>query len=290
MQHRLHLDTPAGKRALAYSQILLGCLIGGAAYPTFLSPNTIAPGGLTGVAMILNHFFGWPVGITSLLLNIPLFMIGWRAMGRVFVFRSLLATIFFSIAIDSIPLQPLTRDPLLATLYGGILLGVGLGLILRGNATTGGSDMIARMVHRRFPFITVGMFLFAVDFCVVLAAGITISMQEALYALINIYVTGRVVDLVMLGGEANKACFIMTPMWERISRRLMEELGRGVTQLSAKGGWSGRERPVILCVTSRREVPQVKEIVRQEDEKAFMFITEARETLGEGFAALTDQE
>lgn len=286
MARKFSFATPAGQRALAYIQIVLGCVIGGAAYPAFLTPNTIAPGGITGVAIILNHFFGWRIGLMTLILNIPLFAIGWKAMGRVFVFRSLVATMLFSAAIDVIPLPPLTTDPLLATLYGGILLGVGLGLILRGNATTGGSDMIARMVHRRFSFISVGMFLFAVDFCVVVAAGISISMQDALYALINIYASGRVVDLVMLGGESNKACFIMTPAWEAVSRRLMHELGRGVTQVSAKGGWSGREQPVILCVTSRREIPQVKDIVRQEDAGAFMFITEAREALGEGFTAL----
>ena len=145
---------------LAYIQIVLGCLIGAAAYPTFLVPNNIAPGGLTGVATILNYLFNWPVGTVSLILNVPLFLIGYKAMGKVFVFRSLVATLLFSVLIDVLPLEPISKDPLLGTLFGGVLLGIGLGIVLRGGATTGGTDMIARMVHRRFNFITVGMFLF----------------------------------------------------------------------------------------------------------------------------------
>lgn len=154
---------------LAYGQILLGCVIGAAAYPAFLIPNSIAPGGVTGVATILNHLFQWPVGTVSLTLNIPLFIIGYRSMGRIFAFRSLIATMLFSLLIDILPLRPVSGDPLLGTLFGGVVLGLGLGLILRGGATTGGTDMIARMVHRRFPFITVGAFLFALDFLVVAA-------------------------------------------------------------------------------------------------------------------------
>ena len=286
IRNRLHLSPRGWELVSAYGQIAAGCLIGAAAYPAFLTPNAIAPGGLTGVAIILNRLFSLPIGAVSFALNIPLFLIGWRAMGHIFVFRSLIATILFSLLIDILPIAPLTADPLLATLYGGLLLGIGLGLILRGNATTGGSDMVARMVHRRFQFISVGAFLFMVDFCVVIAAGLLLSMEEALYALICIYLSGKVVDVVMLGGIANKACFIITPSWKNVSDRLMREIGRGVTQLTARGGWSGSSKPVVLCVTSRQEIPHVKQIVREEDKHAFMFITEAREALGEGFSDL----
>lgn len=287
LRQRLRLDTPQGEFVSDYVQILLGCLIGAAAYPAFLTPNSIAPGGLTGVAMILNALFGWPIGTVSFLLNVPLFIIGWRAMGRTFVFRSLIATIVFSALIDVLQIPPMTADPLLGTLYGGLLLGIGLGLILRGSATTGGTDMIARMIHRRLPFISIGMFLFIVDFCVAVSAGIFLSIQEALYALICIYLSGRVVDIVMLGGEANKACFVITPAWEVVSKRIMNEMGRGVTQLSARGGWSGDGKQVVLVICSRQEVPQIKKIVSEEDATAFMFISEVREALGEGFADLS---
>ncbi len=274
----------------AYGQIVLGCIIGAAAYPTFLVPNRIAPGGLTGVATILNHLFGLPIGTTSLLMNIPLFLIGYKAMGGIFAFRSLVATMLFSALIDLLPLPVISSDPLLGTLFGGVVLGIGLGLILRGGATTGGTDMIARMVHRRFPFISVGAFLFALDFAVVLAAGLLIGSPEALYAMINIFVTAKVIDAVMVGFTGNKACFIMSGAWEPVSRRIMEEVGRGATYLTGRGAYSGEERPVVLCVASRQEISAIKQIVHEEDEKAFMFITDAHETLGEGFSRLDGKD
>ena len=271
---------------MAWVQIVIGCVIGAAAYPTFLDPGKIAPGGLTGVAMILKHLWGWDIGITSLLLNIPLFIVGYRAMGRMFAFRSLVATIRFSLAIDLLPRKAIPVEPMLGTLYGGILLGIGLGFILRGGATTGGTDMAARMVHKYLPFLSVGMFLFLIDCVVVIAAWIFIGSSEALYALICIFGSGKAVDMVMRGLSQNKACFVITDAWEKGSRRLMDEMERGVTQLSAKGAYTGTERPVVLCVLPPQEVSRLKEIVRQEDEKAFMFVTEAHEALGEGFSSL----
>ena len=272
--------------AAAWLQIVAGCVIGAAAYPSFLVPNNIAPGGLTGVATILNYLFHLPVGTVSLVLNIPLFLIGYRSMGQVFAFRSLAATLLFSLFIDLLPIQPVSTDPLLGTLFGGVVLGVGLGLILRGGATTGGTDMIARIVHRRVPFITVGMFLFGLDCIVVLCAAVMIGTEQALYAFINIYVCSKVIDAVMMGFGGNKACFIMTGSWESVTRRLMDETGRGVTHLSARGAYTGKERPVVLCVAARQEITSVKRIVQEEDEKAFMFITDAHEALGEGFSRL----
>ncbi len=271
---------------MAWLQIVMGCVIGAAAYPTFLDPGKIAPGGLTGVAMILKHLWGWEIGITSLILNVPLFIVGYKAMGRVFAFRSLAATVMFSLAIDFLPLRAIPVEPILGTLYGGILLGIGLGFILRGGATTGGTDMCARMVHKYLPFLSVGMFLFLIDCVVVVAAWIFIGSSEALYALVCIFVSGKAVDMVMLGLSQNKACFVITSEWEKVSQRLLDEMDRGVTQLSARGAYTGVERPVVLCVLPPQEVSRLKEIVRQEDEKAFMFITEAHEALGEGFSNL----
>ena len=277
------------EQLLAWCQIVIGCVIGAAAYPTFLDPGKIAPGGLTGVAMIMKHLWGWDIGITSLILNIPLFIIGYKAMGRVFAFRSLVATILFSFMIDLLPLEAIPVEPMLGTLYGGILLGIGLGFILRGGATTGGTDMAARLVHKYLPFMSVGMFLFLIDCVVVVAAWIFIGSSEALYALICIFISGKAVDMVMLGLSSNKACFVITDQWERVSRRLLDEMERGVTQLTAKGAYTGKDRPVVLCVLPPQEVSRLKEIVRQEDEKAFMFITEAHEALGEGFSSLMSE-
>ena len=280
----------AAERFFSYVQILIGALIGGAAYPMFLTPNQIAPGGITGAAMILNHLFRWPVGTVSLVLNIPLFLISYKAMGKIFAFRSLAATILFSLFIDILPLRPLTTDPLLGTLYGGVMLGAGLGLIMRGGATTGGSDMIARMVHKRFQFISTGSFLFAIDCAVVLAAGFLIGTTEALYALINIFLSARVMDAVIVGFSSNKACFVISPRWQEISERIMRDMDRGVTQLTARGAYTGTERPTLLCVIGRSEIMAFKRILREEDENAFVIIIEAHEAIGDGFTLLSDSE
>ena len=276
----------AAERFFSYAQILLGALIAGAAYPLFMTPNRIAPGGITGIATILNHLLQWPVGTVSLILNLPLFLIGYRTMGRIFAFRSLLATVFFTGFIDILPLKPMTDDPLLGALYGGVMLGAGLGLIMRGGATTGGSDMIARMVHKHFSFISTGAFLFAIDFAVVLAASALIGISEALYALISIFLSAKVMDVVIIGFSSNKACFVISARWQEISARIMKDMDRGVTQLTARGGYTGEARPTLLCVISRSEITAFKRILREEDENAFVIIVEAHEAIGDGFSVL----
>ena len=289
MPSLLKSSSPHRDRIAAYAQIVLGCLIGGAAYPLFLVPNSIAPGGLTGIATIFNYLWRWPVGVTSMVLNLPLFLIGWKAMGRVFVFRSLIATLLFSACIDLLPLPALTDDILLGSVYGALLLGLGLGLIMRGGATTGGTDMIARMVHKRFPVVTVGAFLFAIDCAVILCAAFTLSARAALYALICIFITARAVDLVLAGMGSAKACFIITKEGEKVAGRIMRDMDRGATLIPALGAFSGESRTVIVSVVSRSEVLLLKRIVREEDEKSFVFITDTHETLGEGFETLSGE-
>lgn len=278
----------AAERFFSYAQIILGAMVGGAAYPLFMTPNKIAPGGITGIATILNHLFHWPVGTVTLIMNIPLFLISYRAMGRIFAFRSLVATLFFTLFIDVLPLQPMTTDPLLGALYGGVMLGAGLGLIMRGGATTGGSDMVARMVNKRFQFISTGSFLFAIDFAVVVSAGFLIGATEALYSLICIFLSARVMDTIIIGFSSNKACFIISSRWQEISDRIMRDMDRGVTQLTARGAYTGAERPTLLCVIGRSEIMALKRILREEDEKAFVIIVEAHEAIGDGFTHLTD--
>jgi Uncharacterized conserved protein len=276
------------KWLLSYGQIVLGCIIGGVAYPLFLVPNSIAPGGLTGVSTILHHLMGLPVGLTSLAMNVPMFVLSYKSMGKRFALASLIATVLFSFAIDLMQFKPLTDDILLGSVFGGALLGVGLGLILRGNATTGGTDMLAKLIHEKFQALSIANILFALDFVVVVAAGVFIGAHYALYALICIFVSSKVIDAVLIGFESVKACYIITCQEEKITERLMHELGRGVTQLMAKGAYTETERPVILCVVQAQELMRVKDIVRQEDDKAFLFITGAHEALGEGFSSLTN--
>ncbi|MEG1967665.1 MAG: YitT family protein [Clostridia bacterium] len=270
----------------AYVQIIIGSVLGALAYPMFLVPNHIAPGGLTGLATVLNFLFKVPVGMTSLLLNIPLFILGYRSMGRVFAVRSLFATIIFSVLIDILPVPALTQQPFLGALFGGLLMGLGLGLILRGGATTGGSDMVARMIHSRFAHISVGAILFFIDCCVVAMAGFFIEIEYALYAFISLYAGSKVIDMVMVGLSREKACYVISDEWQAVKTEVMEQLNRGVTVLSAEGGYSGEKKPVLLCVLSAQEVGLLKAIVLAKDERAFVFISDAYEVLGEGFRKL----
>ena len=284
-----HLKTIKKEVFYAYLHIIVGCLIGGMAYPLFLIPCGIAPGGLTGVGIICHHLFSWPVGTVSLVLNIPLFILSYRQMGPVFAFRSLIAMTLFSLSIDLLPFAPMTEDPLLATLFGGILLGVGLGMIMRGGATTGGTDMMARLLHKHISFLSVGVLLFAMDFIVIVAAAVFIGANEALYAIIDIYASSKMIDAVLIGLTADKACFIISDAWEKVSERILTEMNRGATQLKARGAWSKEERPVVMSVVSRNELSTIKKIVQEEDESAFMFVTEAYEALGEGFSSFRDE-
>ena len=266
--------------------IVIGCVLGGAAYPLFLTPSSIAPGGLTGVATIFHYLFGFPVGTVSFIMNLPLFFLSWKTMGRRFFFLSLCATLLFSLSIDILPLPQVSDDMLLNSVFGGVLLGLGLGLILRGGATTGGTDMIARMIHRRYSFLSVGALLFVIDCAVILAAGFTMSANVALYSLICIFVSDKALDLVVTGMDSSKACFIITADPDGIKSRVLTEMGRGVTGWQVTGEYSGTQKRLLMCVVSSRETVALKRIVRAEDSGAFVFTCDTHEALGEGFQEL----
>ncbi len=267
-----------------------GCLIGALSYPMFLLPNSIAPGGITGITTILNHLFGLPVGLSSLFLNLPLFVAGYRLLGSAFFLKTVLATAFFSVLIDLLKAPPLTGDPLMSAVFGGALLGAGLALILRGGATSGGTDLLARIVHKRIPVVSVGAFLFAFDTLVIAAAGFTMTPEHAMYSMVCVYICARVMDVFLAGIGTDKACSIITTRADALKARLISEVGRGVTVLSATGAYSGRSVDYLVCVVGVLEIVRVKAIVREEDPQAFMFITDTHETLGEGFRNIISDE
>lgn len=273
-----------------YGMMLAGCLISAASYPLFLQPNHIAPGGLTGITTILNYYSGLPIGLGSLILNIPLLIAGWRLIGARFIIRTLISTVLFSALIDVLKLRPLSMDPMLASVFGGVMLGFGLALIMRGNATTGGTDLLARIVHQHQRGISVGSFLFAFDVLVIIAVWVFLSAQYALYAIICVFVSAKVLDQVLIGIGTDKACYIISKQPQKIARRLMDEMERGVTLLNAAGAYSGLEYKMLLCVVGRFETVMAKQIVQEEDPGAFMFITDTHETLGEGFSKLNGED
>ncbi len=270
----------------AYAQMLLGCLVAGISFSQFFIPNDIAPGGVTGIATLIAAGTHWPVGLLSAVLNIPLFLVGYKAVGRRFVFRSFLSMLGLSLCIDILPQQAVTNDMMLASLYGGILMGIGLGLVLRGGATTGGTDLAAQLVHNRFPVISVGTFLFGIDCIVVCAAGVVFDPQAALWALIALFISTKVMDIVLQGWNTAHQFFIISDQAARIAQRINHEMDRGATLLSARGSYSGEDKGMVFCVINKNEMTQLREIIASEDERAFVTVSEVHEAMGEGFSGL----
>lgn len=277
------LDKRWRTEIIDWSRILAGLMLGAMAYQLFLIPNEIAPGGFTGVGQILNTLFGWNVGFVALVLNVPLFALSMRSMGWRFGIRSLLASFAFSMLIDYLPFGALTHDKMLAAIFGGVVAGVGFGLIMLGDATTGGSDMLGMLIHRKIKVIKVSSLVFSVDALVIVAAGIVYDVQEALLALVSTYIMARVLDRVLEGPNMAKAYFIISRKADEIAGAVMKNMGRGVTSLAGRGMYTGEDRSVLLCVINRRETLRLRTLVSGIDPCAFMIATDVREALGEGF-------
>jgi len=266
-----------------YILIVAGTLLTALAFNFFLIPHKIAPGGLSGIGTVLYYLFSIPVGVTMLLLNVPIFIMAVKELGRDFGFKTLLATILLSLFIDLAKVPSLTEDSILASIYGGVLMGLGLGLVFQGNATTGGTDLFAKIVHKFHPFVGVGWILFAVDFIVVFTAALVFGPSQALYALVSLYLSARVIDLMLEGLNSAKAFIIISDHADDISHRIMTELDRGVTFLDGKGAYTMQKKNVILCVVNRVQVVRLKAIVNEVDPLAFVLVTDVREVMGEGF-------
>lgn len=252
----------------------------------FASPNGIAPGGLTGVAIILNHLFHLPIGMTIILLNVPLFAVGLKRIGVRFILRTMAATLIMSVLIDAAaPFLPeYTGNTLLACLYGGVLTGAGLALVFLRGATTGGTDIIAKLINGRFPFLSVGRVILAADVVIIAASAAAFkSVESALYAMIMIFTSSRIIDGALYGADKGKILFIVTSLPREISAAVMEEISRGVTVLEGRGAYSGEKRCVLMCAARRQETAKIQGIVRRIDAGAFIVVTEAGEIIGEGF-------
>ena len=268
-----------------YLFIFLGCLIAAFSFNLFLTPNRIAPGGVGGIGIILFHLFRFPVGATMLALNVPLFIAGIVVHGKHFGVKTLVATVVLSVLIDATVWVPLlTDDLLLAALMGGAMLGLGIGLVFARNATTGGTDLMAKLLSHLIPFISLGKLLFFVDVCVVVSAALVFNNIElGLYAGISIFVGARVIDLVLEGVDYAKLAIIISDKSEEIADALLEGLERGVTGLNGQGMYTRKSKNVLLCITRAREMPKLKQIIKAADPEAFVVVTDVREAQGEGF-------
>ena len=274
--------------ARSYVLISLGSLVAAAAYNLFLVPNKIAPGGVGGIGTVLYHLYAVPVGVSMLIMNIPLFLLSIRTLGGRFGIKTLYATIALSVAIDLTTFLPVvTDDLLLASLFGGLILGFGLGIVFMQGATTGGTDIAAKLVHRWLPHISIGTLLLFIDMAVVLLAAVVFrNYQIALYAIITLFVIAKVLDAVLEGVDFAKAVYVISEKNNEIAWEIMDELARGVTGFRIIGKWTNREREMLLCVVRRREVHVLKGIVADIDPQAFVFLADVREVLGEGFKAI----
>ncbi|MEW6572984.1 MAG: YitT family protein [Bacillota bacterium] len=268
-----------------YALLLFGVVLIALGLDLFLVPNKIAAGGVSGVATILFHLFSIPVGAGMLALNVPLFLWGFLRLGFGFGIRSLIGTVLLSGMVDLLAqfLPVPTTDALLASLYGGILVGLGLGLVFRAKGTTGGTDMAATVL-RSYVGINVGQLLFLVDGAVVLAAGFAFQSPElAMYALITIFVSAWVVDIVQEGLGYTKAFLIISDKSHTIARAILNELNRGATLWQGTGAYTGTARMLVLSVVSRSEVTRLKDVVYRLDPRAFVILANVHEVLGEGF-------
>jgi uncharacterized membrane-anchored protein YitT (DUF2179 family) len=275
-----------------YGSILLGALMQAVSLRLFLVPADLASGGVSGISQLVNHFTGWPIGLMVLLGNVPLFALGWRFLGgRRFALRTALAIVTYSLLtdllprLDFFPAAGITDDILLNSLYGAILSGFGYGLVYRARGTSGGSDILARILNR-WRGIPMTQSYLIVDTAVILSAGFVFDWKHALYAMIALYVSGLVAESTLEGRGTVRTAMIVTGQAEAVSARVLEDLQRGVTLLAGTGAYTGESRPVIYCVVTRAEVATLKAIVHELDPEAFMVIGVAHEALGEGFRPL----
>ena len=264
----------------------IGCLIYSAAVTMFISSNEISPAGFTGIATVLNHIFSLPSGITVFVLNIPLLVFAFFKFGAFFIARTALATFMLSffLTITDLVLPSFKVDKILASVFGGILMGLGLSLVMLRGATTGGVDIIAKLINQKFRHFTVGRIILIADALVItLATIIYRNIESALYSVISMYATSRVMDMILYGADKGKLIYVVTEKSYEICKDINTLLRRGVTLLSAKGGYTGETRSLLLCTVRRYEVSAIYEIIKKHDNKAFVVISDVGEIIGEGF-------
>ena len=273
-----------------YALITGGVVLQALSMVLFYVPGKLAAGGVSGIAQLIGNFTGWPIGALYIILNAPLLALGWKYLGgRRFLTRTIFAVLGYSIAMDVLtPLLPrngLTSDSVLNALYGGVIGGVGVGLVLRGQGTTGGTDILVRILNlwRGIPYSQTYV---ATDVLVVSAAGLSFGWTLALYAVVALYVGGLAAEFAAEGVRTTRTVLIITTNPQPVARRVMAELQRGVTLWQGLGLYSGQERQILFCTVSRAEVNPIKAIVHEADPQAFVVIGEAYEALGEGFKPL----
>ncbi len=268
-----------------YVIVLAGSCLYGVGLTVFLQPSGIPMGGVPGISLVLDYLFGAPIGVMNFVLNIPLFALGYRLLGREFFYKTLFSIVTSSIFIDTCgPLLPVyTGDVLLAALFGGVIMGVGFGMVFRAGGTTGGTDVLSKYFYLKRS-VPLGVTSIVCNAVVITGSAIVYkSLESAMYGIIVTYVSGVVIDKVVYGADKQKNAFIITGRPQEVSEAIMQALHRGVTALPAKGMYTGADRTMLVCAVRRNEVVRVKSLVAEADPAAFMMLYDVSEVLGEGF-------
>lgn len=280
------------RRVMDYGIITAAAAIYAVAVSLFLDPNSLAPGGVTGIAIILNRLAGMETGTWMFVINVPILVIGMWKFGWKFILSTLYCTAVTSFFTNLLtPVGAVTADPLLAALVGATLMAVALGLVFKAGATTGGTDIIIKLLRLKFPHLKTGFLFLLTDAVIVTASAFVFqNLDTALYAGIVVFINSVLLDLVLYGRDGAKMFFIISDSPETIVSRLLEELDISATYISGKGAYSGLDKKVILCVVKKPLSPKLEEIVRQEDPTAFTIITSASEIYGEGYKNIFSQK
>lgn len=270
-----------------YGMITIGSFIYALGFNWFFTPNQIAYAGVTGIAQMINALVGVPsIGTLIVLINIPLFILGWRLLGWKTLVSSLYAMFMGSIFIDIVDaayqFKPL--DPMLASIFGGVLLGVSLGMIIVQGATTGGTDLAAKLLQLKLGWLPMGKLLLALDFVVILGNAVVFRrLESALYGIVALYISTKMLDAVLYGMDTARVAYIISPRGEEITAAIFAELDRGVTVIPSRGAYSGEEKEMLMCVIKDRQIVKLKKLLKEIDPHAFIVVSSAHEVLGEGF-------
>lgn len=268
---------------------VLGSFIYSSAVTVFIAPNEFSPGGFTGIATLFNFWFNIPTGIFLLLLNIPVLILGFMKFGGYFIAKTAVATVLLSLSltVTDYLLPPFQIDKILAAVFGGIMMGLGLSLIMLRGATTGGVDIIAKIINKKARHLTVGKVILIFDASLIALTALTYrNIESALYSVISIYATSVIMDKMLYGGDKGKIIYIISDFSKEICNNINVTLGRGVTVIKSQGGYTGKDRSMLFCTVRLHQVSAVYEIAEKYDRNAFIVVSEAGEILGEGFKAL----
>lgn len=274
----------AGGAALDLLFYVMGSFLYSIGIICFASPNNIAPGGVSGLATVFNYLWNIPIGVLVLIINIPLLLIGWKILGKVFIGKTAVATVVLSVMLDLLALfMPVyTGDRLLASIYGGLLGGAGLALFFVRGATSGGTDIVVRLLQKKFPYLSTGRFVLLVDMAVVLFSAVVYwNVESALYAIIYIFISSQLIDQILFGQVNGKVLVVITTRGKEVSKMINTDFSRGVTILPAKGAYTETDKNMIYCAVRKNQVAYISRKIREIDPKAFVVVSKADEIMGE---------